>query len=129
MITTALTQNIKVTVNTKYQRIYSNPVQEHYVFSYHITIENQSDYAIQLMRRHWYIHDAGNKVREVEGDGVLGEQPIIEAGEHYEYMSGCNLKAGFGKMYGYYVVQKLVDMTEIAVEIPAFTMIFPPRLN
>lgn len=129
MTTTALTQNIKVTVQTKYQRMYSNPLQDHYVFSYHITIENQGDYAMQLLRRHWYIHDAGSKVREVEGDGVLGEQPIIEAGEQYEYMSGCNLKTGFGKMYGYYVMERLVDKSEIAIEIPAFSMVFPPFLN
>jgi ApaG protein len=129
MMTTALTQNIKVSVSTKYQTIYSNPLEGHYVFSYKISIENQSDYAVQLLHRHWYIHDADGTRREVVGEGVIGEQPIIEAGGRYEYSSGCNLRSGMGKMYGYYTMQRLADEQEIAVEIPAFTMFYPPFLN
>jgi ApaG protein len=129
MIVTSLTQNIKVSVSTKYQPFYSNPQANHYAFSYHIRIENHSDYAMQLLRRHWYICDADGTRREVEGEGVVGEQPIIEAGGQYEYVSGCNLRAGIGKMYGYYIMERVADNKEIQVQIPEFVMFFPPRLN
>lgn len=129
MTVTSLTQNIKVSVSTKYQPVYSNPLTAHYAFSYHIRIENHSDYAMQLMRRHWFIYDADGTKREVEGEGVIGEQPVIEAGGQYEYVSGCNLRSGIGKMYGYYLMERVADGKEIEIQIPEFVMIYPPRLN
>jgi uncharacterized protein affecting Mg2+/Co2+ transport len=76
---TEITQGIKVSVETEYQPAYSSPSQYHYVFTYRITIENQSEYTIQLMRRHWHIYDAGFNMREVEGEGVVGQQPVLGA--------------------------------------------------
>ena len=73
---TEITQGIKVTVETEYQPAYSSPTQYHYVFTYRITIENQSDHTIQLMRRHWHIFDAGFTMREVEGEGVVGQSRV-----------------------------------------------------
>jgi ApaG protein len=128
-MTTALTENIKVTVHSRYQKMYSNPLENNYVFSYHIVIENQSDYAVQLLRRHWYIYDADGTRREVEGEGVIGEQPIISMGCKYEYVSGCNLRSGIGKMFGYYTMQRVADEVQIQIEIPEFSMFFPPLLN
>jgi ApaG protein len=92
-----ITQGIKVTVETEYQPSYSSPSQYHYVFTYRITIENQSDFTIQLLRRHWHIHDAGFITREVEGEGVVGQQPVLEPGQSHQYVSGCNLKSGLVK--------------------------------
>ncbi len=126
---TAITEGIKVSVETEYQPDYSSAAQHHHVFTYRITIENYSNYTIQLMRRHWYIHDAGSEVKEVEGEGVVGAQPIIEPGEYYQYVSGSHLQAAFGKMRGYYVVERMIDGKTFKISIPEFTLIAPFRLN
>ena len=126
---TAITKGIKVSVTITYQPDYSSPVQMHYVFTYKVIIENHSDHTIQLLRRHWYIHDANHEVREVEGEGVVGQMPIIEPGKSHKYVSGCNLKSGIGKMYGTYLVERVMDGKKIDVIIPEFIMVVPYRLN
>lgn len=126
---TEITQGIKVTVETEYQPAYSSPSQYHYVFTYRITIENQSEYTIQLLRRHWHIFDAGFTKREVEGEGIVGQQPVLEPGNSHQYVSGCNLKSGIGKMVGTYLMERVVDGTRMQVNIPEFTMVAPLRLN
>ncbi len=126
---TEITQGVKVTVETEYQPSYSSPSQYHYVFTYRITIENQSDFTVQLMRRHWHIHDAAFIEREVEGDGVVGQQPVLEPGQTHQYVSGCNLKSGIGKMVGTYQMERVVDGASFEVKIPEFSMIAPIRLN
>ena len=126
---TEITEGVRVTVETEYQPSYSSPSQYHYVFTYRITIENQSDFTIQLMRRHWHISDAGFAAREVEGEGVVGQQPVLEPGQVHQYVSGCNLKSGIGKMAGNYQMQRIVDGTRFSVNIPEFTMVAPLRMN
>ena len=126
---TEITEGVKVIVETEYQPEYSSPSQFHFVFTYRITIENGSENTIQLLRRQWYIHDANNIIREVEGEGVVGQQPILEPGQYHQYVSGCNLKSGMGKMYGHYVMERLVDGSRFKVTIPQFTMIVPYKLN
>lgn len=116
-------------METEYQPSYSSPSQYHYVFTYRITIENQSEFTIQLMRRHWHIFDAGFAAREVEGEGVVGQQPVIEPGQSHQYVSGCNLKSGIGKMVGTYLMERVVDGAQFRVDIPAFSMVAPLRLN
>ena len=126
---TEITQGIKVSVETEYQPAYSSPSQFHFVFTYRITIENQSEYTIQLMRRHWHIYDAGFLMREVEGEGVVGQQPVLEPGQSHHYVSGCNLKSGLGKMLGTYTMERIIDGSRVQVNIPEFTMVAPLRLN
>ena len=126
---TEITQGIRVSVETEYQPAYSSPSQYHYVFTYRITIENQSENTIQLLRRHWHIADAGHYTREVEGEGVVGQQPVLEPGESHQYVSGCNLKSGIGKMAGTYLMERVVDGTQFEVAIPEFVMVAPFRLN
>ena len=126
---TAVTKGVTVMVETEYQPEYSSPSQYHYVFTYRITIKNGSTNTIQLLRRKWYIHDANTTVRTVEGEGVIGQQPIIEPGEQHQYISGCNLKSGIGKMHGSYEMEQLVDGSRFMVNIPEFHMIFPHKLN
>jgi ApaG protein len=126
---TEITRGIKVVVETEYQPSYSSPSQYHYVFTYKITIENQSEFTIQLKRRHWHIHDAGFTVREVEGEGVVGQQPVLEPGETHQYVSGCNLKSGLGKMVGTYQMERVVDGAIFQVNVPEFVMVAPLRLN
>ncbi len=129
MTTTAVTAGVKVTVKTEYQPSYSNPYQEHFVFTYRIRIENNSENTVQLLRRQWFIFDTNGTVKEVEGDGVIGQQPILESGEVHEYISGCHLKTSIGKMMGSYLMEKIVDGRQFHVEIPEFNLIAPFRLN
>ncbi len=126
---TEITKGIKVSVEPEYQKEYSSPRQFHYVFTYKVTIENQSDTTIQLRRRHWFIKDAGYADREVEGVGVIGLQPVMETGESHQYVSGCNLKSGIGKMYGTFELERVIDGKKFEVTIPEFVMILPERLN
>ena len=106
---TEITNGVKVSVITTYQPEYSSPGQYHYVFTYQVKIENTSDFSVQLLTRHWFIYDSNGVVREVEGEGVVGQQPILEPNEIHEYVSGCNLKTGMGKMLGTYMFERSVD--------------------
>ena len=124
-----VTQGVKVTVETEYQPSYSNPIQHHFVFTYRITIENQSEFTVQLLRRHWFINDAAFESREVEGEGVVGQQPVLEPGQSHQYVSGCNLKSGMGKMAGTYLMERVMDGSRFNVTIPEFIMTAPMRLN
>lgn len=126
---TEITDGVKISVETIYQPEYSNPVNEHFMFAYKIQIENLSNYSVQLMRRHWFIFDSNGSHREVEGEGVVGLQPVIEPGESHEYVSGCNLKTDFGTMKGNYQMRRTVDGEEFDVNIPEFYLIAPYRLN
>lgn len=126
---TATTEGIKVSVSTQYMPEYSSPSQFHFVFAYNVRIQNNSSDSVQLLRRKWYIHDSLRNIREVEGEGVIGQQPTIEPGEVHKYVSGCNLKSEIGKMSGYYIMEKLVDGKQINVNIPEFTMLVPYRFN
>jgi ApaG protein len=126
---TKTTEGVKVTVTTNFLPDYSSPVQQHYVFAYKISIENNSEFTVKLLRRHWYIHDATGIMREVEGEGVVGQQPVLEPGESHEYVSGCNLKTGMGKMRGTYLMERMVDGKKFHVTIPEFSLIVPYKLN
>lgn len=126
---TAITDGVKVSVETIYQPEYSNPANEHYMFAYRVEISNLSDFAVQLMRRQWFIFDSNSSHREVEGEGVVGVQPVIEPGETHVYVSGCNLKTDMGSMQGTYLMKRLMDEAEFDVDIPEFQLIAPYRLN
>ncbi|GAA4374944.1 Co2+/Mg2+ efflux protein ApaG [Hymenobacter koreensis] len=123
------TQGVTVSVSTSYLPDYSSPQQEHFVFAYKIDIRNHSEYTVKLLRRHWHIHDANGVVREVEGEGVVGQQPTLEPGDAHQYVSGCNLKTGIGKMRGTYLMERVVDGRTFEVNIPEFTLVVPFRLN
>jgi ApaG protein len=119
----AITKGIQVSVETTYQPDFSNPQQHHYVFTYKVRIENKSNHTVQLLRRRWEIFDAAETRKIVEGDGVIGQQPILEPGETHTYVSGCNLKSGMGKMRGYFTLEKLRDGQLWEVVIPEFQLI------
>lgn len=126
---TATTQGVKVTVETEYMPEYSSPAQCHFVFTYQITIENVSNHTIWLVSRHWTIMDATYPKREVNGEGVVGKQPVLEPGEVHQYVSGCNLKSGMGNMSGHYTMEKVGDGKIFHVDVPVFSMIVPFKLN
>lgn len=120
---TAITNGIEVSVEVTYQAEFSSPLQHHYVFTYKVTIQNKSTHTVQLLRRKWVISDAAESTKIVEGDGVVGQQPILEPGQSHSYVSGCNLKSGMGKMKGSYTMQKLFDGRTLEVVVPEFQMI------
>lgn len=99
------------------------------MFAYHISIENLSDYTVQLISRYWKIFDAKGDYREVSGEGVVGEQPIIEPGKVHQYTSGCNLNSEFGFMEGHYNMIRSLDNSSFQVEIPRFNLIADYALN
>lgn len=119
----AETKGIQVSVDVTYQAEFSSPLQHHYVFTYKVTIQNKSQHTHQLLRRKWEIFDAAESPKLVEGDGVVGQQPVLEPGESHTYVSGCNLKSGLGKMKGSYTMEKLMDGSLVEVTVPEFQMI------
>lgn len=123
------THNIEVSVEVKYWPQHSMPKENHYFFVYFITIQNKSDQSIQLIKRHWDIYDSIGEKRKVDGDGVVGETPVIEPGGKFEYNSGCNLTSEMGFMTGYYTLINLIDGKEFQVEIPKFNLIVPSKMN
>jgi ApaG protein len=126
---TSITNDIKVSVESIYQPSYSKPVKNEYVFAYRITIENLSNHTVQLLRRYWHIWDSNAVEREVEGEGVVGDQPILKAGQSYQYVSGCPLVTDMGTMKGYFKMQKPDTEEFFDVEIPKFQLIAPFKNN
>lgn len=124
-----VTEGVKVSVESFYQPDYSNPVNGEYMFAYRVTIENSNGYPVKLLRRHWFIFDSNASHREVEGEGVVGVQPQINAGEQYQYISGCNLKTELGKMYGTYLMEDIATKKQFSVNIPVFEMVVPFKMN
>jgi len=119
------TYNIKVEVQTQYIAEQSLPDQDHFVFAYTITIHNNGEVPAQLLRRHWVITDANNKVQEVKGEGVVGEQPHLQPGESYRYTSGTMLET---TMRGSYLMIA-DDGVEFEADIPQFTLSMPRILH
>ena len=124
-----ISAGIMVNVEVFYQPEYSSPLQNEYMFAYRITLENYNSYPVKLLRRHWYIFDSNGIYREVEGEGVVGVQPTLHPGESYQYMSGCNLSTGIGKMRGIYQMENLNLNQKFNVVVPEFEMIAPCKLN
>ena len=126
---TQVTAGIQITVRTKYQESYSKPSDNHFLFTYIITIENKSEFTVQLMRRHWFIFDSNGEQREVEGEGVVGQQPVLMPGDVYEYESACNLMTDMGAMHGTYLFERKADRARFVVQIPEFRLEAPMKMN
>jgi ApaG protein len=120
----ATTKNIKVQVKSQYDPSRSNPNQNEWFFLYTVRITNEGSDTVQLMSRHWVITDGMGKVQEVRGPGVVGNQPVLAAGESFEYTSGCPLTVPFGSMQGTY--QMVNDREEqFDIEIAPFVLMEP----
>lgn len=115
---------IEIEVNTHYLSAQSSPESEQYVFSYTITITNTTSQQIQLLAREWRITDAENKITRVAGDGVVGQQPVLQAGESFSYTSGTVLATPIGTMEGHYV---MIDENgeQFKADIPSFRLAIP----
>jgi ApaG protein len=128
-LATLTTKGIKVSVENSYQEDYSRPFENKYIFAYRITIINNSPYTVQLMRRHWTIFDSNGMTRIVEGEGVIGQQPILEPGASHQYISWSHLFTDMGRMKGFYTFQRNVDGASLEVIIPEFELTAPFKLN
>jgi Uncharacterized protein affecting Mg2+/Co2+ transport len=118
----------EIHVATQYVEDQSEPDNERFVFSYTVTIENRGDAPAQLMRRKWLITDANGKELEIEGEGVVGEQPKIAAGEKYTYTSGTIIETPVGVMQGFYTMQDQDDQS-FKVDIAPFRLALPNILH
>ncbi|ATX80855.1 ApaG protein [Mariprofundus aestuarium] len=119
---------INITVRTEYAAEASDPAHDRYVFIYYISIINNGSQAVQLISRHWLITDATGKVEEVHGAGVIGEQPVIEAGKEHFYNSFCMLETPVGCMQGSYQMQ-CVDGMQFDAPVALFSLAVPGCLN
>lgn len=123
------TEDVIVSVQSAYVPAQSSPSTDNYMFAYKVRITNDSRHPVQLLSRQWLISDAYGSKRKVEGDGVVGLQPILQPGQTHEYMSGCDFPTPVGQMRGHYVMRRLLDNAEFKVRIPTFVMALPSVLN
>lgn len=116
---------IRITVRTSFSELQSDLDNDEFFFVYNIRIENESEEPVQLISRKWFISDSNGESRFVEGEGVVGEQPLIPPGGFYEYYSGCMLKTGFGKMRGFYKFSRPLVDAYFETAIPEFHLVLP----
>ncbi|MBV6631546.1 MAG: Co2+/Mg2+ efflux protein ApaG [Alphaproteobacteria bacterium] len=128
---TATTFDIQVEVEPEFLNERSSPTENHYVWAYHVRIENQSERRVQLRSRYWRITDANGHVQEVRGPGVVGEEPWLEPGSSFEYSSGAPLTTPSGIMTGSYSMED-ESGDQFDIDVPAFSLDSPHqavRLN
>lgn len=126
---TAITRLIRVSVNSFYREDVSDAAEPSFVFAYRIELENMGNTPVQLISRYWEISDSLAETKIVEGEGVVGEQPVIIPGESFQYVSWCSLTSELGKMSGTYIFKDLSNENMFKVEIPEFILQTPARLN
>jgi len=113
----AVTNNVRVEVESQYAAEHSQPFQNQWFFYYTIRISNESNETVQLLSRHWIITDANGHIEEVRGPGVVGEQPVLAPGESFQYTSGCPLTTSAGVMHGTYQMVMTESGDRFDVEI------------
>ncbi len=123
-----ITSLIQVEVATRFLDEQSVPDDNRYVFAYTIRIHNAGPASAQLVARHWLITDANGKVQEVRGEGVVGEQPLLRPGEHFQYTSGAVLETSVGTMQGSYQMLS-EDGSRFDAPIAPFTLSIPRTLH
>ena len=120
--------DIEVRVKTRHLPGHLPSDSTQYAFAYHITIENKSNVTVQLINRYWRVTDANGKASEVQGAGVVGKQPILKAGESFDYTSGAVIDTPVGSMEGYYEME-LEDGVRFRVPIAVFRLAIPSILH
>lgn len=128
MTNTPADAGIEIEVDSGFLAAQSHPEQQRFVFRYTITIHNRGAQTAQLLSRHWVITDSNNQVQEVQGIGVIGEQPEIAAGESYTYSSGTILATPAGMMEGSYEFRQ-PSGERFNAPIPAFSLVLPEALH
>ncbi|RBW59190.1 Co2+/Mg2+ efflux protein ApaG [Tenacibaculum sp. E3R01] len=123
------TKGIKISVKTMYNGTIYRGYLPYYAFSYFITIENKSEKTVQLLERFWTIFDSLNNTEYIEGEGVIGQTPIITPNGVYNYKSNCFLLSPIGSMSGKYKMIDTNSSNEFFVKIPTFQLTTTPTLN
>lgn len=126
---TLITSGIQISVSTNYRTDLSDIATSHYFFNYKIMIENTNDFEVQLLVRDWHIFDSLNEIQYVNGQGVIGEQPILKPMEKFKYTSGCEIYSDLGQMKGFYTFKNLDDTSLFHVYVPKFKLEYPGKLN
>ena len=124
----ATTDGVTVRVSVSYLPEQSEPERGRWFWAYHIRLENEGADSVQLLTRHWVITDGRGARHSVEGEGVVGEQPVIEPGASFDYVSGCPLATPSGAMHGNYRMVR-EDGAIFDVEIPRFSLFAPAVLH
>ena len=124
-----ITQGVKISVKTKYNGTSYRNNRLYYVFAYFITIENYSSKTIELTHRFWEIFDSLNKTEFVEGEGVIGQTPVLKHNDTYSYSSGCFLESNVGAMKGFYTMKDIKTFEQFKVAIPTFQLATPILSN
>lgn len=124
-----ITRGIKISVNTSFEGTFIKNYNMNYAFSYEITIENYSKDSVQLINRHWEIFDSLNNMEIVNGEGVVGQKPVLKPGESYTYTSGCLLLSSIGAMRGHFNMINFTSTKKFQVEVPTFKLSAPFALN
>ena len=122
------TKKINITVNPYFLEDQSEPDDQHYVWAYQVTIDNQSKERVQLINRYWKIIDSNGTKQEISGQGVVGEQPVLNPGEKFEYTSGTHLSTPSGFMEGYYEMETIKGV-KFEAYIPQFSLDSPFTLK
>ena len=125
----AVTSGIEIKVNSRFEPIFSNESNHEFLFSYSIEITNTNDFPVRLLRRHWHITDGLGKVRQVDGEGVIGKKPLINRYDSFQYESACDFPTHVGKMKGYYLFKNMENGFTFKVYIPEFLMTSVQKLN
>ena len=120
-MTSELEAKVNVTVEVNYLKRESNPIANSYAYAYTVTINNNSSRWCQLLNRHWIITDAEGRTEEVQGEGVVGEQPMLDAGEMFRYSSYAVIETPIGSMHCHYDFQE-EEGSRFLVPIPAFSL-------
>ena len=123
------TRGIRIVTVGEYEPERSSPAEGHYFFSYRIRVENHGPQAAQLLSRLWVITDGNGETRRVEGPGVIGETPVLQPGEFFEYTSFCPLETAVGTMEGHYVMEVLATGERFEAAIAPFTLAVPGAVN
>jgi ApaG protein len=121
----AVTREIRVHVVPQFDPRRSRPSNGQWFFLYTVTIENRGDETVQLLARHWVITDGTGRVEQVRGPGVVGEQPVLAAGQSFRYTSGCPLRTDVGKMEGSYQMVTTATGEAFDIAIAPFTLCAP----
>lgn len=124
-----ITRGIKISVKTSFEGTYFKNYKIHFAFSYEITIENNSKDSVQLNSRHWEIFDSLNDIEIVDGEGVIGQKPVLKPGESYTYSSGCLLASPYGSMRGFFNMVNFTSTKTFRVIVPTFRLSAPFALN
>ncbi len=126
---TDISKGVRISVKPEYKKDFSRPNLDYYIFSYTIKLINENTFPVKLLSRKWVIFDSLADTRIVRGDGVVGQQPLLDPGDSHEYTSSCDIISELGTMHGYYTFKNMETGELMRVDIPKFKMEVEFKMN